>query len=112
MATIAHHHNHHHDHDHFHPPIPPRKPGFSIFNPLRHRVDGLEVKNAKLAHLLCQIIPCTCVFERDVTLFGRTLFHIPALCKLNPLYNEFVGLRFRALSYLADECGEDISQYC
>ena len=112
MATIAHHHNHHHDHDHFHPPIPPRKPGFSIFNPLRRRVDGIEVKNAKLAHFLCQIIPCTCAFERDVALFGRTLFHIPALCKLNPLYNEFVGLRFRALSYLADECGEDISQYC
>ena len=23
-----------------------------------------------------------------------------------------VGLRFRALSYLADECGEDVSPYC
>jgi hypothetical protein len=33
------------------------------------------------------------------------------LCKLNPLYEQLVGLRFRALSYLADDCGEDVSQY-
>ncbi|MFM7367118.1 MAG: Mo-dependent nitrogenase C-terminal domain-containing protein, partial [Sphaerospermopsis kisseleviana] len=38
-------------------------------------------------------------------------FHIPAICQINPLYNEVVGLRFRALSYLVDECGEDVTQY-
>jgi hypothetical protein len=38
--------------------------------------------------------------------------NIPPMCKLNPLYEEVVGLRFRALCYLADDCGEDISQYC
>ena len=30
---------------------------------------------------------------------------------LNPLYEQLVGLRFRALSYLADDCDEDVSEY-
>jgi hypothetical protein len=37
--------------------------------------------------------------------------HIPPLCKLNPFYEEVLGMRFRALCYLADECGEDVSQF-
>ena len=102
-----------HDHEHHHHEFvrPERRPGFDILSPLRQWVDSIEVKNAKLGHLFCQLIPCCCPFERDVNLFGRTLFHIPALCKLNPLYNEFVALRFRALSFLADECGEDVTKY-
>ncbi|MEH1922571.1 Mo-dependent nitrogenase C-terminal domain-containing protein [Nostoc sp.] len=57
-------------------------------------------------------IPAQCPFERDITLFGRKLLHIPPMCKLNPLYEEVVGLRFKALCYLADECGEDVTAYC
>ncbi|MBE9017387.1 hypothetical protein IQ272_14835 [Chroococcidiopsidales cyanobacterium LEGE 13417] len=34
------------------------------------------------------------------------------LCKLNPLYEQVVALRFKALTYLVDECGEDLSLYC
>ncbi len=93
-----------------HRPTP--TPSFDILRPLRHWLDRLEVSNPKLAHRLCKLIPAQCPFERDVKLFGRTLFHIPPMCKLNPLYEEVVGLRFRALCYLADECGEDISLYC
>jgi hypothetical protein len=40
--------------------------------------------------------------------FGRKLAHIPPLCKLNPLYEQLVGLRFRSMCYLVDECGEAI----
>ncbi|NEO34013.1 MAG: nitrogenase [Symploca sp. SIO3C6] len=86
-----------------------------VFDPLapaRQWLNTLAVDNPKKAHFLCQLIPAQCPFERDVQLFGRTLFHIPAMCKLNPLYEEVVGLRFRALCYLADECGEDITAYC
>lgn len=36
--------------------------------------------------------------------------HIPPMCKLNPLYDQVAGLRFRALSFLAER-GEDISRY-
>jgi hypothetical protein len=83
-----------------------------ILRPLRQWLDNIEVKSPELAHRLCKLIPSQCPFERTVSLFGRKLFHIPPLCKLNPFYNEFVGLRFRALCYLVDVCGEDVSQYC
>lgn len=80
--------------------------------PIRSWIDGLEVRNVKTARRIAKLIPAQCPFERDVTLLGRTVAHIPPLCKLNPLYDQFVTLRFRALCYLADECGEDIRSYC
>lgn len=89
-----------------------RKPGFDWLHPLRQWLNQVEVRNPKMAHRLCQLIPAQCPFERDVKLFGRQLFHIPPMCKLNPVYEEVVGLRFRALCYLADECGEDVTPYC
>lgn len=91
---------------------PIKKPAFDILRPLRQWLDCFEVRNRKLAHRLCRIIPSQCPFERDVTFLGRKLFHIPPMCKLNPLYEEVVSLRFRALCYLADECGEDVTPYC
>jgi Mo-dependent nitrogenase C-terminus len=85
---------------------------FDLLKPLRAWLDNLKISNPRLAHKLCQLIPSQCPFERDLNLFGRTLVHIPPMCKLNPLYDEVVMLRFKAMCYLADECGEDISQYC
>lgn len=90
----------------------PKQPKLDLLLPLRRWLDSVEVHNPQLAHRLCQLIPSQCPFERDVVLFGRKLFHIPPMCKLNPLYEEVVGLRFRALCYLADECGEDVTRYC
>ncbi|MGB3757775.1 MAG: Mo-dependent nitrogenase C-terminal domain-containing protein [Rivularia sp. (in: cyanobacteria)] len=89
-----------------------KQPRFDILKPLRVWVDNIQVSDRQFAHRVCKLIPAQCPFERDVNLFGRTLFHIPPMCKLNPLYDEVVALRFRGLCYLADECGEDISQYC
>ncbi len=80
-------------------------------HPLREWMDGIDIKNRKVAHFLCRLIPAQCPFERDVVVFGRKVVHIPAMCKLNPLYDQVVGLRFRALSYLADQCGEDVTPY-
>jgi hypothetical protein len=80
--------------------------------PLRQWLDQIEIKNARLARSICRFIPAQCPFERDIKVFGRILFHIPPMCKLNPVYEEVVALRFRALCYLADVCGEDISPYC
>lgn len=79
--------------------------------PVRHWLDEVEVEDPKIARFLCKMIPSQCPFERDITLFGRKVVHIPPLCKLNPLYEQLVGLRFRALSYLADDCEEDVSAY-
>jgi tellurite resistance protein len=79
--------------------------------PAREWLDQLEVHDPRLARFLCKMIPSQCPFERDVVLFKKKLVHIPAMCKLNPLYDQLVGLRFRALSYLADEKGEDVTPY-
>lgn len=82
-----------------------------VLAPMREWLDGLEMHDPKVARFLCKMIPPQCPFERDIKLFGRKLVHIPPMCKINPLYEQLVGLRFRALSYLADDCGEDISPY-
>jgi hypothetical protein len=87
-------------------------PKFDPLKPLRNWLENLKISNPRLAHNLCKLIPSQCPFERDLNLFGRTLVHIPPMCKLNPLYEEVVMLRFKAMCYLADECGEDISEYC
>ena len=79
--------------------------------PAREWLDQLEVKDARLARFVCKLVPSQCPFERDVVLFKRKIVHIPPMCKLNPLYEQLVGLRFRALSYLADDCGEDVTPY-
>ncbi|MBE9006673.1 Mo-dependent nitrogenase C-terminal domain-containing protein [Fortiea sp. LEGE XX443] len=85
---------------------------YDFLQPLRQWLDNLEVQNRKLAHFIAKLIPAQCPFERDIILFGRIVAHIPPMCKLNPLYDQFVGLRFRALCYLVDQCGEDIQSYC
>lgn len=90
----------------------PVESNWKLIRPLRNWLDELKVSDRQFAHRLCKFIPAQCPFERDVKVFGKTLFHIPPMCKLNPVYEEVVGLRFRAMCYLADECGEDISQYC
>ena len=91
-------------------PTTSQPPGFDIFRPLRRWIKQIKICDRRFAHLICRLIPDSCPFERDVIFFGRTI-HIPALCRLNPLYNEIVDLRLRALSYLTDICGEDATSY-
>jgi hypothetical protein len=85
---------------------------FDIFQSIRFWLNSIDFKESKAAHLVCRVIPAQCPFARDVSLLGRVLFSIPPLCKLNPVYEELVALRFRALCFLADEMGEDIAAYC
>ena len=87
-------------------------PHSDVLLPVREWLDGMEIHDPRVARFICKMIPSQCPFERDVVLFGHKIVHIPPMCKLNPLYEQLVGLRFRALSYLADERGEDISPYC
>ena len=77
---------------------------------IRAAIDAVEVRDPRLAHFLCRRIPARCPFERDIILFGHRVMHIPALCKLNPFYEQLVRLRLRALSFLAER-GDDISRY-
>ncbi len=92
-------------------PRPKDDHGLEPLKPVREWLDQLEVHDPRLARFMCKLIPSQCPFERDVTLFGRKIVHIPPMCKLNPLYEQLVGLRFRALSYLADDYGEDVTPY-
>ncbi|MEH2126244.1 Mo-dependent nitrogenase C-terminal domain-containing protein [Nostoc sp.] len=84
----------------------------SFLNQIRYQLESVEIHNSNLARLLCKVIPSNCPFERTVKVFGRTLLRIPPLCKLNPLYEQIVGLRFKCLLYLVNECGEDARKYC
>ena len=89
-------------HDEHHP---------DLLNPVKEWLDHMDIHDAKLANLICKVIPAQCPFERDIKLFGRKIMHIPAMCEINPLYDQLVGLRFRSLNYLAEK-GEDVSKYC
>lgn len=79
---------------------------------LREWLEGIEIKEEKTARRIVKLIPAQCPFEREIKIFGRVIFRIPALCKFNPLYEQLVGLRFRALCFLVDSCGEDVTTYC
>jgi Mo-dependent nitrogenase C-terminus len=84
------------------------KPSFDALKPIRQWLDNLQINDPQLARLICKLIPAQCPFERDLVVFGRKLAHIPPMCKLNPLYEQFAFLRFRSLCYLVDVCGETI----
>ena len=72
-----------------------------IFSPLRQWLNRIEFSDRQFAEKICNLIPASCPFERDVSAFGYT-YHIPALCKINPVFGEVVNLRFRALTYLSE----------
>lgn len=82
-----------------------------VLQPVKKWLDGMDIDDPRVARFLCKMIPPQCPFERDIKLFGKKVVHIPPMCKINPLYEQLVGLRFRSLSYLADDCDEDISRY-
>jgi tellurite resistance protein len=91
--------------------VSPPVPHPDVLKPMKDWLDGFDIQDPRIAKFICKMVPPQCPFERDVTLFGRKIVHIPPLCKLNPLYEQLVGLRFRSLSYLADECKEDVSEF-
>ncbi len=64
---------------------------------IKKQIDHVEVKSDRTAKLIVKLIPASCPFERDIKFFNKVVAHIPSLCKLNPFYDQLVGLRFRAL---------------
>jgi hypothetical protein len=79
---------------------------------LQKWIEDLEIREEQTARRIIKLIPAQCPFEREIQMFGRVIVRIPALCKFNPLYEQLIGLRFRALCFLVDVCGEDITPYC
>lgn len=70
---------------------------------VRKWLQSLEINNYKIAKLFCTIIPAHCPFQREIKIFNHILLRIPPLCKLNPFYEELIALRFKSLSYLANQ---------
>jgi Mo-dependent nitrogenase C-terminus len=89
--------------------IAQKNTNLAFLKPIRNWIENFQIDRIDLAYSICKLIPAQCPFEREIYLGSQKILQIPPLCKLNPLYEELVGLRFRALCYLADECGEDIS---
>lgn len=82
---------------------------------LKHWLDQWDPVDPHVAAFIVSLIPAQCPFERDIVLFGRKLVHIPPMCKLNPLYDQLVGLRFRCLGHLPEDqqqliCHQETSQ--
>lgn len=69
----------------------------NLINLLRRRLDTIEVNDPTIAFWICKLIPSQCPFNRKIQCFGYTVFQMPPLCNLNPLYKQFVGLRLKAL---------------
>ncbi len=90
----------------------PTFPSFEVLQPLRRWLNEIKICNPAQANLICRLIPAQCPFEQEIRIGKRIHFYIPPLCKLNPLYEEMVTLRFRALTYLAEECAVDVCHYC
>lgn len=75
----------------------------STLERLRGWLDAQAPGDAAVARLLVNLIPAQCPFERDVVVLGRRIVHIPPMCRINPLYEQLMALRFRCLCMLAGE---------
>jgi tellurite resistance protein len=76
------------------------RPG--VLDGVRRWLEGIDPDDPAVARFLVRLIPAQCPFERTVTLFGRKVVHIPPMCKINPLYEQLIALRFRCLCRLED----------
>lgn len=85
---------------------------FDMLKPLRQWLNHCEIASLTQARWICRLVPAQCPFQRDIQLGQFIQFEVPPLCKLNPLYEEVVSLRFRALGYLADNAPDDVCRYC
>jgi hypothetical protein len=67
---------------------------------IRRWLDGFEPEDPAVARFLVKLLPAQCPFERDIVLFGHKIVHIPPMCRVNPLYDQLMALRFRCLCTL------------
>lgn len=90
----------------------PNQENINLWQIPQRWLENWQIESEKTARRIVKLIPAQCPFAREIRLFNRVVLRIPPLCKLNPCYEQLVSLRFRALCFLADSCGEDITPYC
>ena len=78
-------------------------PEINPLHQVRNWLNSIKIHNPITAYVLCKLIPASCPFAREFKLFNQILFVIPPLCKLNPLYDQLMRLRFKSLVYLANQ---------
>jgi hypothetical protein len=78
-----------------------------LLYPVEYFLDHFVIKDQKTALVICRLIPGDCPFARTLSLPGGKQLRIPPLCKINPLYDSLMSLRFRALSWLAERGKEE-----
>ncbi|WP_414652783.1 Mo-dependent nitrogenase C-terminal domain-containing protein [Gloeocapsopsis dulcis] len=72
----------------------------SLLHIVQKWLNSIEVCDPKVAQFICKLIPAHCPFERKIYFFNRLIIYIPPLCHFNPVYQQLISLRLRALSYL------------
>lgn len=68
---------------------------------IKNVLGNLDINNNTQAAIVRTLVPSTCPFARTIVL-GKYKLVIPPLCKINPLYEELMMLRFKADCYIAD----------
>jgi len=86
-----------------------------VLPPLKPWLDQWDPVDPHVAALIVSLIPAQCPFEQDIVVLGRKLLHIPPMGKINPLYDQLVGLRFRRIGHLPEDqqrliCHQETSQ--
>lgn len=73
------------------------QPNYSLISAFKEALNNFEFTNKDRAERFVKLIPNSCPFAREVKAFGKTIVNIPPLCKINPLYEEIMMLKFRTI---------------
>ena len=72
-------------------------------DPLKHWLNGLDPGDERISSFIAHLIPFLDPFGCDIDLFAHKLVQIPVMCKINPLFEQFLAVRFRCLGHLSVE---------
>jgi hypothetical protein len=81
----------------------------NLLDVVRKWLDSIQICNPIAAQFICKLVPARCPFERTIYFFNCFMIHIPPLCHFNPIYQQLISLRLRALTYLFEVEEENIS---
>jgi len=70
-----------------------------LLRSVRHWLDALEVREPRVARLLCKLIPAQCPFERDIKLFGKSLSYATVV-QAQPALRTISWPTLRSMCYL------------
>ena len=70
------------------------------FAPLKQWLDSLDLGDEMIFSFVVQLFPSQCPFERDfIFLVACWSLSFPPMCKIHPLFEQLVALRFRCICH-------------